>query len=123
MTGQENFQNEAEIVAAQWQSLLEEGGDLVDPAMVRAAYAQPRLRELYPGVSHGVLFFRRGTGPDAAPVGGYVYRKVEGGYWVRGPGGKGTLGDVDTLEEAFALVVASLPEDCSPAIDGTADGF
>ncbi|WP_406399847.1 DUF6193 family natural product biosynthesis protein [Streptomyces sp. NBC_00879] len=105
----------AAIVAAQWQYFLEESEGMVDPAMVRAAYAQPRLRELYPGVSHGVMFFSRGTGPSATRVGGSVYTRVGGRFWVRGPLGVGTLGEVDTLDEAFALVVASLPEDCGPA--------
>ncbi|WP_373299892.1 DUF6193 family natural product biosynthesis protein [Streptomyces xantholiticus] len=33
----------------------------------------------------------------------------------------GSLGEVDTLEQAFALVVANLPEGCGPAVIGTAD--
>ena len=115
MTQDENTTASEGVVAAEWQYLLEMGEGMVDPAMVRAAYAQPRLRELYPGVSHGVLFFNCGTGASATPVGGYVYRREGGRFWVRGPLGVGTLGEVDTLEEAFALVVASLPEDCGPA--------
>ncbi|MCX4819178.1 DUF6193 family natural product biosynthesis protein [Streptomyces sp. NBC_01142] len=108
----------ADIVAAQWRCFLEGCEGLVDPAMARAAYAQPRLRELYPGVSHGIMFFSRYTGLPAAQVGGYVYPRADGTFWVRGPLGVGTLGEVDTLEEAFALVVDSLPEDCGPAIEG-----
>ncbi|HET6357136.1 DUF6193 family natural product biosynthesis protein [Streptomyces sp.] len=110
----------AEAVATQWRQLMEAGESLVDPAMVRAAYAQPRLRELSPGVSHGVMFFSRGTGPSATRVGGYVYPREGGRFWVRGPLGVGTLGEVDTLDEAFALVVAGLPEHCGPAVHGTA---
>lgn len=106
----------SDIVAREWQRLLGYGGDAVDPAMVRAAYAQPRLRELYPGVSHGIMFFKQGDGLSGDPVGGYVYPQEDGRFWVRGPLGVGSLGEVDTLEEAFSLVVASLPQDSGSAI-------
>ncbi|WP_229834078.1 DUF6193 family natural product biosynthesis protein [Streptomyces xantholiticus] len=35
--------------------------------------------------------------------------------------GIGGLGEVHTVEEAFALVVANLPKGCGPAVNGTAD--
>ncbi|SED79532.1 DUF6193 family natural product biosynthesis protein [Streptomyces sp. TLI_105] len=108
-------------MAAQWHRLLEDDGDIVDPETVRAAYAQPRLRQLFPGVSHGVVFFSRCTGSPAAQVGGQVYPRHEGRIRVRGPLGVGTLGEVDTLDEAFALVVGSLPEGCGPAVPGDAN--
>ncbi|MEE1756380.1 DUF6193 family natural product biosynthesis protein [Streptomyces sp. SP18CS02] len=120
MTGRESSRGAADAVAAAWRLLIEEGADVVDPAMVRAAYARPRLRELSPGVSHGIMFFSKGTGPDATRVGGYVYPRGER-FWIRGPLGVGTLGEADTLEEAFALVVANLPEGCGPAVLSTAD--
>ncbi|MFD9221871.1 DUF6193 family natural product biosynthesis protein [Streptomyces sp. NPDC060064] len=108
----------AEIVAAEWRYHLEEDEGLVDPAMVRAAYAQPRLRELYPMVSHGTLYLSRCTDYPGSfvPV---VYRMVRGGYQVTARS-IGSLGEVNTVEEAFALVVANLPEGCGPAIVGTA---
>lgn len=120
MSNDENAQNAADIVAAQWQVFLGGAEGLVDPAMARAAYAQPRLRVLFPGVSHGVMFFSRCTGLPAAHVGGQVYPLADGRFRVRGPLGVGTLGVVVTPEEAFALVVTALSEDCGPAIDGTA---
>lgn len=109
----------AEIVAAQWQQVLAYDESVVDSVMVRAAYAQPRLRELHPAVSHGTLFLSRCTKLPGSfvPV---VYRKVEGGYQVDAHG-IGSLGEVDTVEEAFALVVANLPEGCGPAVISTAD--
>ncbi|MFE5592623.1 DUF6193 family natural product biosynthesis protein [Streptomyces sp. NPDC056549] len=121
MTNDEQDRAAAELVAAQWSRLLEDDGEIVDPATVRAAHAQPRLRQLFPGVSHGVMFFSRCTGFPAAQVGGQVYPRREGRVWVRGPLGVGTLGEVDTLEEAFALVVSSLPEGCGPAVLGDAN--
>ncbi|WP_328396856.1 DUF6193 family natural product biosynthesis protein [Streptomyces sp. NBC_00390] len=119
MTQDESTTPAVDIVAAEWRYLLEGDHDLVDPTTVRAAYAQPQLRRLTPGVSHGVMFFTQQSG--GTPVGGAVYPQGEDGrFWVRRPHGVGTLGRVDTLEEAFALVVDSLPEDCGPAIEGTA---
>ncbi|MEV6396870.1 DUF6193 family natural product biosynthesis protein [Streptomyces sp. NPDC051907] len=119
MSDSESITSVADIVAAQWRRLIEDGDDVVDPAVVRAAYAQPYLRRLFPGVSHGVMFFAQR--PNSTPVGGSVYPQGKNGqFWVRGPLGVGSLGHVDTLEEAFALVVESLPEDCGPAIEGTA---
>ncbi|MEU1893136.1 DUF6193 family natural product biosynthesis protein [Streptomyces pristinaespiralis] len=109
----------ARIVAEEWQQILAYDADLVAPAMVRAAYAEPRLRQLFPMVSHGVLFLSRCTKFPAAHVPA-VYRKVEGGYTVIAHG-VGSIGEVDTLAEAFALVVANLPEGCGPAVIGTAD--
>ncbi|ATW50353.1 DUF6193 family natural product biosynthesis protein [Streptomyces peucetius] len=119
MTHGNEAEEAARVVAAEWQQVLAYGNDLVDPAVPRAAYAQPRLRELHPAVSHGTLFLSRCTKLPGSfvPV---VYRKVEGGYQVDAHG-IGSLGEVDTVEEAFALVVANLPEGCGPAVIGTAD--
>lgn len=71
-------------------------------------------------VSHGVMYFSRCTGMPAAHVGGQVYpRGADGRFWVRGPMGIGAVDRAETLEEAFALVAANLPERCGPAILGT----
>lgn len=107
------------MVAAGWLSILAYDDELIDSRAVRAAYAQPRLRELFPSVSHGTLYLSRCTGYPGSfvPV---VYRLVGGGFKVRARS-IGSLGEVDTVEEAYALVVANLPEGCGPAIIGTAD--
>ncbi|MGW7453888.1 DUF6193 family natural product biosynthesis protein [Streptomyces sp. NPDC054787] len=44
-----------------------------------------------------------------------------GGFQVTGRAGEGVLGEVATLEEAFALVVEHLPEGSGPAVLGTKD--
>ena len=67
-----------------------------------------------------IVAARRCTRLPAAHVGGQVYPLGDGRFRVRGPLGVGALGVVGTPEEAFGLVVAALPEDCGPAIDGTA---
>ncbi|MBW5483995.1 DUF6193 family natural product biosynthesis protein [Streptomyces bambusae] len=104
-------EGDAEVIAETWRYFLEDAEDLVDPAVVRAAYAQPRLRELCPGVSHGVMFFNQGTGYAGRRVGGEVRATPDGRYRVRGPvTAPTTIAVVDTLEEAFALLVTTLPE-------------
>ncbi|MFD9221873.1 DUF6193 family natural product biosynthesis protein [Streptomyces sp. NPDC060064] len=121
MTNEEASQDAAEIVADKWQSVLSYDDGLIDSAMPRAAYAHPRLRVLFPVVSHGVLYLNRCTGfpaPADVPV---VYRLSGGGFQVVGESDGVNLGEPATLEEAFALVVASLPEGCGPAVIGTAD--
>ncbi|WP_329620017.1 DUF6193 family natural product biosynthesis protein [Streptomyces sp. NBC_01255] len=121
MTDDADARSAADIVAEEWRFLLGESHDLVDAKTVRAAYAQPRLRQLFPLVSHGVMYFSGCTGMPAAHVGGQVYpRGADGRFWVRGPKGVGTVGRTETLEEAFALVVANLPEECGPAAFGGA---
>ncbi|MBW5483994.1 hypothetical protein GPJ59_19440 [Streptomyces bambusae] len=108
----------AEVVAEQWRAVLGYGPDAIRPAMVEAAYAQPRLRELYPSLSHGILLLSRWTGypPDrAVPA---VHPVAGGGYQITRHG-EGRLGETATAEEAYALVVAHLPERCGPAVIGT----
>ncbi|RYJ30673.1 hypothetical protein CU044_1016 [Streptomyces sp. L-9-10] len=34
---------------------------------------------------------------------------------------KTLLGEVDSVEEAYELIAANLPDGCGPAIDGTPD--
>ncbi|ATW50354.1 hypothetical protein CGZ69_23155 [Streptomyces peucetius subsp. caesius ATCC 27952] len=122
MTDAADAQSAAEVMAGEWRHLLEGSQGLIDTETVRAAYAQPQLRQVFPMVSHGVMYFSRCTGLPAAHVGGQVHpRGIDGRFWVRGPMGVGTIGRAKTLEEAFALVAANLPEGCGPAILGTAE--
>ncbi|WP_189887991.1 DUF6193 family natural product biosynthesis protein [Streptomyces xantholiticus] len=111
----------AAMVASEWRAILEYDRDLIDPAMVRAAYAQPRLQELFPRVSHGILHLSRCTGFPSSHDIPLVYPLVKGGFQVSGTSDTGILGEVATLEEAFALVAVNLPEGCGPAIIGTAN--
>lgn len=126
MSIQEPEHEAADVVAAAWRRVLAMGEDLIDPETVRAMYAQPRLRVLFPLVSHGIVQFSRCTRfPWTADV-PVLYKRVEGGFVVRRlrePNGSARqiVGHVDTMEEGIALIVANLPEGCGPAIDGTAD--
>ncbi|MFJ7586496.1 DUF6193 family natural product biosynthesis protein [Streptomyces sp. NPDC097617] len=62
LTDSESCRKVAGIVAERWQEFLGFGTDVIDSAMVRAAYEQQRLRVLLPGVSHGILHLSRCTG-------------------------------------------------------------
>lgn len=123
---QEESRDASEAVALKWRSVRELSANTINPDMVEAAYAQPRLRQFLPLVSHGSLQFSRCTEfpwtrdiPALFPSGG-------GGYVVirmDEPNGseRHKVGWVETLEEAAALIVAEIPAEWGPAIHGTAD--
>lgn len=89
--------------------------------VIEAAYAEPTLRQLFPYTSHASLCFSACTGfpySEGIPridLGehGYVVRA-----WLFGD----VLGEADTPQDAVAVVLAHLPSDLGPAVEGTADG-
>ncbi|GAA2812057.1 hypothetical protein GCM10010505_42690 [Kitasatospora aburaviensis] len=89
------------------------------PAVLEAAYAEPRLRALFPFPSHGALNFHRNTqfpwSNDLPFIVGDAQSCI-----VYAPLGtpQRVLGQSLTPQEAAALVVAHLPPDCGPAFDG-----
>lgn len=111
----------AETVAGKWKAILDSIDGLIDPAMPRAAYANPRLRELFPVVSHGALYFSRCIRSPWTQDAGALFPRGGGGFVVIRNSDGTTLGEPETVEEAIDLIVANLPEGCGPAIDGTAD--
>ncbi|WP_408994534.1 DUF6193 family natural product biosynthesis protein [Streptomyces sp. 1268] len=117
----EESRSAAEIVAAAWSDVLSYGTDLINPAVPRTAYRHPSLRVLWPMVSHGVLYLSRCTRYPWSRDIGTAFPQGRGGYRVRRESDKTLLGVVDTVEEAYALIAASLPEGCGPAIEGAAD--
>ncbi|MDJ0381416.1 DUF6193 family natural product biosynthesis protein [Streptomyces sp. G-G2] len=121
MTTDETPQDAAAIVAAEWESVLGYGEDLVDPAVPRAAYAHPRLRELFPMVSHGILYLSRCTRYPWTHDVGTMFPQAAGGYRVRRQSDNTLLGVTETLQESMELIAASLPDGCGPAVDGTPD--
>ncbi|MFE4368656.1 DUF6193 family natural product biosynthesis protein [Streptomyces sp. NPDC056835] len=110
-----------DIVAAQWECVLSDGAERIDPIVPRTAYGHPSLRELFPMVSHGVLYLSRCTEYPWTRDVGTAYPLVAGGYRVRRESDKTLIGEVDTAEEAYELIAAHLPEGCGPAVDGTPD--
>ncbi|MFE1954296.1 DUF6193 family natural product biosynthesis protein [Streptomyces sp. NPDC059524] len=109
-------------VEAAWQDLLD--SDRVSAELVVAAYAEPRLRQLFPWAGMWELHFSRCTeqrwtwdvpyiGPTAAGPG------HAGPYYVEGPSRTQKIGRADTAQEAIAMVVERLPSNCGPAFHGT----
>ncbi|MER5965848.1 DUF6193 family natural product biosynthesis protein [Streptomyces sp. NPDC002057] len=110
----------SETVAAEWRKVLAMSERRIDPAMPRAAHAHPALRELFPMVSHGALYFSRCTQyPWTHDVPTLFPRP--GGFHVFRHSDQSVIGEPDTVEEAVELVVANLPAGCGPAVDGTPD--
>ncbi|MFF7777494.1 DUF6193 family natural product biosynthesis protein [Streptomyces tanashiensis] len=114
--------SDADKVEAAWRELI--GSDRVSAELVAAAYAEPRLRQLFPWVGMWELHFSRCTeqrwtwdvpyvGPAAAGPG------HAGPYYVEGPSRTQKVGRADTAQEAIAMVVERLPPNCGPAFDGT----
>ncbi|MFJ6252361.1 MULTISPECIES: DUF6193 family natural product biosynthesis protein [unclassified Streptomyces] len=87
-----------------------------DPAVVEAAYAEPRLRALFPFPSHGCLTFHRNSqfpwSNDLPFIAGSTSCSVYG------PSYSSVLGEGLTPRAAAALVVVNLPSDCGPAYEG-----
>uniref|UniRef100_A0ABW6F0N6 DUF6193 family natural product biosynthesis protein n=1 Tax=Streptomyces rubiginosohelvolus TaxID=67362 RepID=A0ABW6F0N6_9ACTN len=121
MASNDESRSAAEIVEAAWTVVLSYGRDHINPAVPQAAYQHPLLRELWPMVSHGVLYLSRCTRYPWSRDIGTAFPQSGGGYRIRRESDKALLGVVDTLEEAYALIAASLPDGCGPAIDGTPD--
>ncbi|MET9500018.1 DUF6193 family natural product biosynthesis protein [Streptomyces sp. NPDC006552] len=113
-------------VAAEWQVVREMDANLIDKALVEAAYANSALRALFPLVSHGSLQFSRCTRfpwsqdlPSIFPLFGGRFRV----YRLHAPRGSGQeqVGEADSAKEAVKLVASHLPAGCGPAVDGTPD--
>lgn len=107
------------VVEKTWRMLLERHPDARrgDPVVIEAAFAEPRLRQLFPFPSHGCLSFHRNTdfpwSNDLPFIAGgeKTYTVYAGGY-------AELLGEVATPQAAAALVVAHLPSDCGAAVEG-----
>ncbi|MEV7174142.1 DUF6193 family natural product biosynthesis protein [Streptomyces sp. NPDC093224] len=114
-------------VAAKWQAVRDMDANLIDKALVEAAYANPSLRALFPLVSHGSLQFSRCTHfpwsqdlPSIFPYDGERHFRVLRLHEPRGSG-REQIGGPVTADEAVELVASHLPAGCGPALDGTPD--
>lgn len=111
-------------VEAQWASYRTTSASHVDHDLIEAAYAQPRLRALFPFHSHRTLNFSRCTGfpythdiPVITPCTDGAYRVT---WWPdRSPEGP-AIAEVTNPHDAIAEVMAHLPDDCGPAVAGIA---
>ncbi|MEV4973693.1 DUF6193 family natural product biosynthesis protein [Streptomyces scopuliridis] len=121
MTNNDLPQNSADVVAAAWEYVLSYGPERIDPIVPRTAHGHPSLRELFPMVSHGVLYLSRCTRYPWTHDVGTAFPQAVGGYRVRRESDHTLIGEVDTVEEAYELIADNLPEGCGPAVDGTPD--
>ncbi|MFI5527298.1 DUF6193 family natural product biosynthesis protein [Kitasatospora sp. NPDC051853] len=114
-----------DAVEAQWTSHRHTTARHVGHGLIKAAYARPQLRALFPFHSHQTLNFSRCTGfpyTHDVPVITPVHGKHRVTWWkTRSPHGPADIGETDNPRDAVALVLVHLPADCGPAVAGTAN--
>ncbi|MEU8672718.1 DUF6193 family natural product biosynthesis protein [Streptomyces anulatus] len=106
-------------VEAGWRAVRADGR--VRPELLDLAYAEPRLRQLFPWTGMGELHFSRCTDQRWTWDIPYIQPAAAGGYWISGPLRSQTVGPAETAEQAVAMVVEHLPTGCGPAFLGTPD--
>jgi hypothetical protein len=105
------------IVEAGWHAVRADGR--VRAELLDEAYAQPRLRQLFPWTGMGELHFSRCTGQMWTWDIPYIQPAADGGYWVSGPLRTQVVGPAATAAQAVAMVVERLPPGCGPAFVGS----
>ncbi|WP_336048439.1 DUF6193 family natural product biosynthesis protein [Streptomyces sp. CA2R101] len=126
----------ADVVEAHWQSLrlswqwIRAVHQIRRPGrpypgivpLLEAAAAQPRLRRLYPFTSHFALFFSSSVSYPWTVQAGSIEPLHNGRFKVRRRSPSAVIGDVETAEEAVALLLDLLPTGPEPVITAPADG-
>ncbi|WP_219825593.1 DUF6193 family natural product biosynthesis protein [Nonomuraea typhae] len=107
----------ADLVEAGWQEVREDGR--LPPDLVETAYAEPRLRQLFPWTGMMELHFSRCTDPRWTWDIPYIKAAAGRGYQVDGPHRGQRVGYAATAAHAVAMVVEHLPPGCGPAFVGT----
>ena len=105
------------VVEAGWQRVRDDGR--VRAELLDAAYAEPRLRQLFPWTGMGELHFSRCTEPRWTWDIPYIQPAAGRTYWVSGPLRTESIGPAATAREAVVMVVDRLPPGCGPAFVGT----
>jgi hypothetical protein len=120
------------LAGRHWSALLRNANPGVAglDELIDAASRNESLRQLNPYISMNRLCFSRTTGIPYSRDCPFAYPVTEGG--LRGPvasfrvsrwdvdDADVTLGD-GSLDEAIRLLADNLPQECGPAVDGTAD--
>lgn len=112
---------ERTVVEKTWRGILDKlpGARRGEPAVIEAAYAEPRLRALFPFPSHGALTFHRNTEfPWSNDLPFIVGDAQECVVYAPLHASESVLGESLTPQEAATLVVAHLPDDCGPTFEG-----
>ncbi|MEW1866358.1 DUF6193 family natural product biosynthesis protein [Streptomyces sp. NPDC088194] len=89
--------------------------------LLDAAAAQPRLRRLFPFTSHFTLLFSSSTSYPWSVQAGSIEPRHNGRFTVRRRDPFAVIGEVDTAEEAVALVLELLPTGSDPVISACTD--
>ncbi|MGW2707003.1 DUF6193 family natural product biosynthesis protein [Streptomyces sp. NPDC001340] len=89
--------------------------------LLEAAAAQPRLRRLYPFTSHFALLFSSSTSYPWTVQAGSIEPLHNGRFKVSRRSPFTVIGEVETAEEAVALVLELLPTGPAPVITASAD--
>ncbi len=92
--------------------------DRIDHELAEAAYAEPRLRQLFPWSGMWELHFSRCTEHPPTWDIPYIAPLKGGGFLVAGPSRAEVVGPAPTVEAAVAMVVERLPPRCGPAFLG-----
>ena len=126
-------QEASRLVEYQWGRLLKTWRVRTNPnldaksplPLIEAAMKKPELAQLFPFTSMNSLHFSRTTGypftndcPCAIPIGNNRFRAY--GARLGQERMAKVIGD-GTAEQVVAMLVAHLPPNCGPAVDGTAD--
>ncbi|RKE17301.1 DUF6193 family natural product biosynthesis protein [Streptomyces sp. TLI_171] len=113
----------AAVVEVQWRMMREQAAEAPDfrefAALVEAAGAEPRLRQLSVFSSHWTLGFSACTGEPSRVEVALVPSYDGSPYRVQEYLHSGVIGEAATAEEAVALAVAHLPAGLGPAVAGT----
>jgi hypothetical protein len=107
-------QDAAARTETEWKRLR--GWRYVDGDVVRAAHAEPGLRQLFPWVGMGELHFSRCIESPWTWDVPYIRPQPGGRFRVEGPSRTEFIGEADSVEAAVAMVVDRLPPDCGPAV-------
>jgi hypothetical protein len=120
-----------DIVEAAWRKMMNTAGEPSRPASVRllerftevarVAYAEPRLRQLYPWTGMWELHFSRCT--EFRPTWDIPYIGMMGRrYRVEGPlRTSPRIAETDSAQAAVEMVVERLPPRSGPAFVGSAE--
>ncbi|NRQ38518.1 hypothetical protein HII36_42845 [Nonomuraea sp. NN258] len=126
----------AETVEARWQQQLlvwrwyHERFEALHPgndypgivALIEAAGAEPKLRQLYPFTSHFRLLFSSCTRYPWSVQAPSIEPLPDGRFHVRRPRSFEDIGVTHTAGTAVALAVDNLPAGLGPAVDSQGDG-
>ncbi|WP_433469810.1 DUF6193 family natural product biosynthesis protein [Spirillospora sp. CA-128828] len=106
--------NLSDVIESEWQWMLKEARNVGWPeyqALIEAAYAEPKLRRLYPYTSHCALGFAAAPDfPFATPSFVWVDSpRGDGDYTVREWWGGPALAQCSTPAQAIAIAVDRIP--------------